>query len=219
MFLIISIVILSVILLIVWYVIVTQRRLVHLDELCNNAFHQIAVQLSSRWDAVLALVKMTQQYAQHEHATLTDVIAQRRSTQIVTAEQMSQQEGFLAGVLNRLMVLSENYPALKAQEGYIQTMRDIRQYEENVRMGRMVYNDSATIINRMVRQWPSSIVAGMLHFAQREYLKEDETKKGYPNIDLNINATMEQPSGSSIHQEATVQKPANEDRTHIKGFR
>ena len=51
-------------------------------------------------------------------------------------------------------------------------------------MSRMVYNDTATKMNRMVRQWPSSFVANMLHFGEREYLKVDEEKKSsYPNLD------------------------------------
>jgi LemA protein len=48
----------------------------------------------------------------------------------------------------------------------------------------MVYNDTATKINRMVRQWPSSIVASMLNFTVKDYLKvDDEQKKNYPNLD------------------------------------
>ena len=48
----------------------------------------------------------------------------------------------------------------------------------------MVYNDTATKMNRMVRQWPSNIVASVLHFVEKEYLKvDDEQKKDYPNLD------------------------------------
>jgi LemA protein len=48
----------------------------------------------------------------------------------------------------------------------------------------MVYNDTATKMNRMVRQWPSSIVASTLNFTVKEYLKiDDAQKKSYPNLD------------------------------------
>ena len=67
---------------------------------------------------------------------------------------------------------------------YREAQEGMTQYEENVRMSRMVYNDTATKMNRMVRQWPSSIVASMLHFDQKDYLKVDsEEKKQYPNLD------------------------------------
>jgi LemA protein len=67
---------------------------------------------------------------------------------------------------------------------YKEVTDGVRTYEENVRMSRMIYNDTATKMNRMVRQWPSSIVASMLHFDQKDYLKVDEEqKKSYPNLD------------------------------------
>jgi LemA protein len=59
----------------------------------------------------------------------------------------------------------------------------VKGYEENVRLSRMVYNDTATRMNRAVRQWPSSFVASMLHFGQREYLTvDDQQKKSMPDL-------------------------------------
>lgn len=166
-----------------WFV-MTQRKLVSLDELCKNAMSQIAVQLNSRWDAVQGLVKMTAQYAKHESETLQNVIAQRRISNVSTAAQVNEQQNVLGEVLGRLMAVSESYPELKANQMFLETMDGMKQYEENVRMSRMVYNDTATKMNRMVRQWPTSIVAGFLHFDEKEYLTVDEDKKkGYPDID------------------------------------
>jgi len=166
------------------YFVMTQRKLVSLDELCKNATSQIAVQLNSRWDAVQALVKMTAQYAKHESETLTQVINARRISNIQTPQQINEQQSALSEVMGRLMAVSESYPNLKADSMFMKTMDGMKEYEENVRMSRMVYNDTATKMNRMVRQWPSSMVASMLHFDEKEYLKVDEEKKtGYPDID------------------------------------
>lgn len=82
-----------------------------------------------------------------------------------------------------MIAVSERYPELKAYEVYRDSMASLQKYEENVRMSRMVYNDSATKMNRMVRQWPSSIVAGILHFGKRDYLQTEEKKQDYPDID------------------------------------
>lgn len=166
------------------YFISTQRTLVHLDELCKNALSQIEVQLNSRWDAVLALAKTAAQYAKHESETLIQVIQQRRGEQVNTPEAANEQAGALNQVMGRLIAIGEAYPDLKAAGLYKETMDGVKQYEENVRMSRMIYNDTATKMNRMVRQWPSSIVASMLHFDIKEYLKVDEEqKKSYPNLD------------------------------------
>lgn len=181
----ISIIILIIVLGVLFYVFNTQRELVRLDELCKNAFSQIAVQLNSSWDAVLALAKMAAQYSKHESETIIKTIqARRMDGQVKTAAEANEQQGAFAQVLGRLIAVGEAYPELKANEQYSKTMDGINDYEEKVRQSRMVYNDTATKMNRMVRQWPSSIVASMLHFNEREYLTVDEEKKSaYPNLD------------------------------------
>ena len=174
-------VIVLLIVLVALYIFNTQRKLVSLDEMAKNALSQISVQLSTRWDAVTALVKMTEKFAKHEHDTLVETIAQRRAA-ATTAKDINQQQGALSEVLNRLMVLTENYPQIQAMPLFAQTMNDIKGYEENVRRSRMVYNDSVTKMNRMIRQWPSSFVASMLHMGLLEYLEKDEEKKDFTPI-------------------------------------
>ncbi|MBR5399613.1 MAG: LemA family protein [Bacteroidales bacterium] len=179
---IIGIIILALIIIVGLYIYSTQRNLVDLDEKANNAISQIAVQLNTRWDAVTALVKMTEQYTKHEHDTLVETIAQRRQTSITSAEDVNNQQNAIGQVLGRLIAIGEQYPQLQAAEVFKDTMASIRGYEENVRLSRMVYNDCATKMNRMVRQWPSSFVASMLHFGKREYLEANEAKKDFPTI-------------------------------------
>ena len=161
----------------------TQRALVDMDEKCKNALSQIQVQLNSRWDALLALAKAATSYAQHEAETLAATIAARRGVEIRTAADVNEQQDAFSEVLSRLMAVNESYPELKASGLYEKTMGSINSYEENVRMARMIYNDTITRFNRYVRQWPSSIVASQLHFGEREYLTmDDKQKKDMPEL-------------------------------------
>jgi LemA protein len=177
-------VILFLVIAIAVYIFKTQRTLVNLDELCKNAMSQIAVQLNSRWDALLALAKTASQYSKHESETLIKTITARRQAPITTAEEALQQQGELSQVMGRLMAIGEAYPDLKANDLYLKAAEGVNTYEEHVRMSRMVYNDTATKMNRMVRQWPSSFVASMLNFREKAYLTVDEEKKqNYPNLD------------------------------------
>ena len=175
--------------IVIGYFISTQRSLVNLDELCKNALSQIEVQLNSRFDAVIALAKTAAQYAKHESETIIQTIQARggnlgNGNLPATPESINQQTDLLGQMMGRLNVVFERYPELKASDLYREAQEGMKQYEENVRMSRMVYNDTATKMNRMVRQWPSSIVANMLHFDQRDYLKVDsEEKKQYPDLD------------------------------------
>ena len=171
--------------IVIGYFISTQRSLVSLDEMCKNALSQIEVQLNSRFDAVIALAKTAAQYAKHESETIIQTIEARGgNTSAATPAGINAQADLLGQMMSRLNVVVEQYPELKASDLYAKAQDGQRQYEENVRISRMVYNDTATKMNRMVRQWPSSIVASMLHFDVKEYLKVDnEQKKEYPNLD------------------------------------
>ena len=173
--------------IVIGYFISTQRALVNLDELCKNALSQIEVQLNSRFDAVVALAKAAAQYAKHESDTIIETVQARGGNSGATANTppaINAQTDLLGQMMGRLNVVFERYPELKASDLYKEAQLGMKQYEENVRMSRMIYNDTATKMNRMVRQWPSSIVASMLHFDQKDYLKvDDEQKKSYPNLD------------------------------------
>lgn len=180
----ILVVIIALVVIVLLYIYNTQRKLVSIDELCKNALSQIEVQLNSRWDALLALAKTAAQYAKHESETLINVINARRGSNVTTAEEAQQQQGELSQVVGRLLAIGEAYPDLKANDLYVKAMDSVNSYEENVRLSRQVYNDTATKMNRMVRMWPSSFVASMLNFREKDYFKADDSKKTqYPDLD------------------------------------
>ncbi len=173
--------IIAVVVLVVLWGVGAQRKLVALDENINNAMSQIGVQLSSRWDALSALLDLTKGYAEHEYTTLMDTLKQRRPiTAASTAAEAGEQDGLLNSALGRLMAVAENYPELKANENYITTMDSVNQYENMVRQSRMIYNDSVTKLNRAVRQFPTSVIAGMMGFTQRAYLEAEDAKAAMP---------------------------------------
>ena len=178
------IVILALVALLVLWGISVQNKLVQSDELCNNALKQINVQQVSRYDALQALVKLTREYASYESETLQKIIAQRKITASPnpTVEEINANEEALKAVSAKLIAIAEQYPDLKANQNYQQAMADIKQYEENVRLARMTFNDTVTKFNNQVRMFPGSVVAGILGFAKRDYLAEDTSKKDYPTI-------------------------------------
>lgn len=159
---------------IVRWVISTQRSLVVLDENVSNAMSQIGVQLSSRFDALTALLNLSKGYAKHESETLIETIKSRRSviTAKSTPDDVLRQEVIISEALGRIAIVTEQYPELKANQNYIKTMDAVETFENMVRTSRLIYNDSVTKLNREVRIFPVAMVAGMLGVNQREYLKE-----------------------------------------------
>jgi LemA protein len=169
---------------IVLWIISTQRRLVVLDENISNAMSQIGVQLSSRFDALTALLDLTKGYAKHESETLIETIKSRRSviTAKSTPDEVMRQEGVISEALGRISMVTEQYPDLKANQNYIKTMDAVQTFENMVRTSRLIYNDSVTKLNREIRMFPVSMAAGMLGFRQRDYLVEQADKANMPSM-------------------------------------
>ncbi len=177
-------IILAILAVLVVWIIGVQNRLVKSDELCNNALKQINVQQISRFDALKALIKLTREYASYEADTLEKIVKERKivSSPNPTAADINANEEALAAIGAKLIAVAEAYPDLKASANYQQTMKDIKDYEENVRLSRMTFNDTVTRFNQQVRVFPTSLVAGILGFAKRDYLADDVSKKDYPEI-------------------------------------
>lgn len=169
--------------LILW-IVSTQRKLVVLDENINNAMSQIGVQLSSRFDALTALLDLTKGYAKHESETIIETIQARRSviTANSTPDDVQRQEGIISEALGRIAMVAERYPELKANETYIKTMDAVQTFENMVRTSRLIYNDSVTKLNRQIRMFPASLIASMPGFRQREYLVEQADKANMPSM-------------------------------------
>ena len=183
------IIIVAIIAIVAFWFMGIQRKLVSSDELCQNSMSQIGVQQQSRWDAVSALVKLTKSYNEHEYNTLVDVIKQRKDITRTSAAwkvvaDAKAQEDVLVAAAAKIRFVAEQYPELKADATYAKTMDSLNNYENQVRMSRMVFNDSVTKYNRIVRQFPDSIVASILKFPLREYLKEVESKRELPEINI-----------------------------------
>jgi len=172
-----------VVLLIVWAIGV-QRRLVVMDENINNAMSQIGVQLSSRFDALTALLDLTKGYAEHESQTLLETVKSRRSiiTANSTPDDVQKQENVITEALGRIAMVAEQYPDLKANTTYIKCMDAVDSYEKMVRTSRLIYNDSVTKLNRELRMFPTSLLGGMFGFRQRDYLEAVVEKADMPNM-------------------------------------
>lgn len=180
-----TIIIIAVVAIIAIWAVSVQRNLVGKEENCKNAMSQIGVQQASRWDALKALADLTKSYSEFEYKALTDIIAQRRPvTASSSAAEANAQENKIVEAFTHIMAVGEQYPELKSSETYAKTMDSVNVYENQVRMSRMVYNDSVTLLNRAVRQFPASLVAGLFGFSTKEYLVENTGKEEMPSMKI-----------------------------------
>lgn len=170
--------------LVLLYVIKTYNTFITLGERVTNGKAQIATQIESRFDAVKSLIDATKQYSKHESDTLENVVSQRVGlNQNSSVEQIEDENNQLDQIVGRLIAISEAYPELKASDVYQNTMTSINKYEDNVRHARMIYNDVVTKFNRMIKMFPSNIIASLFKFETRTYFEATESKQDIPSWD------------------------------------
>jgi LemA protein len=171
------------------------NKLVELRNRFKNAFSQIEVQLKRRYDLIPNLVEVAKGYMKHESSTLEAVIKARNialaASQTAAANPadanamkglMSAEAG-LGGALSRLMVVSEQYPDLKANTNMLQLTEELTSTENKVSFARQAYNDSVQFYNTAREIFPNVIFAGMFGFLPAELFKiEDPTERNAPKV-------------------------------------
>ncbi|MBO5352123.1 MAG: LemA family protein [Lachnospiraceae bacterium] len=169
------IVLLLMILLSIW-IMSTQRKLVAMDENISNAMSQIGVQLASRFDVLNVLLNLMRGYAGCEALALMSTLKTRRNdiTAISTPEDVLGQEQVISETLGHIAIVAERYPELRADKNYVRCIDAAESYEKMVRTSCLIYNDSVTKLNGVIGIIPNSLIAGLLGFHQRPYLKIEE---------------------------------------------
>src|SRR5688500_450326 len=171
------------------------NALVALRNRFKNAFAQIDVQLKRRYDLIPNLVETAKGYLKHERETLEAVIKARNialaASQAAAAnpadanamKNLGSAETGLAGALSRLMVVSEQYPDLKANQNMMQLTEELTSTENKIAFARQAYNDSVMTYNTSRETFPNVIFAGMFGFAPAELFKiDDPTERTAPKV-------------------------------------
>jgi LemA protein len=161
----------------------------------KNAFAQIDVQLTRRYDLIPNLVETAKGYMKHERETLEAVIQARNSAvsglsaakanpgDAAAMQQLAGADNALTQSLGRLFALSEAYPDLKANQNMMQLSEELTSTENKVAFARQAYNDAVMGYNNRVEMFPGSILANMFAFQPAELLEiESEQKREVPKV-------------------------------------
>jgi len=177
------------------YAINIYNRLVAARNQHENAFAQIDVQLTRRYDLIPNLVEVAKGYMKHEKETLEAVIQARNAAVSGLAkakqnpgdpaamQELSQAEQGVSGALGRLFALSEAYPDLKANENMMQLSEELTTTENKVAFARQAFNDAVMNYNVLRESFPSNFFAGWFNFKPAELLDiEDPVKREAPQV-------------------------------------
>lgn len=183
--------------MLVLFVVGLYNGLVQARNAYKNAFAQIDVQLNRRYDLIPNLVEVAKTYMAHERETLEAVIRARAAAiaglgaakaspgDADAMAKLSGAESGLGAALGRLMMVSEAYPDLKANQNMAQLTEELTSTENKVAFARQAYNDQVMIYNTKREVFPSSIIAGMFNFNPAAYLEitaEEEHKRDAPKV-------------------------------------
>ncbi len=171
------------------------NRLVNERNRVRNAFAQIDVQLTRRYDLIPNLVEAVKGYIKHERETLEAVIQARNNAvssldaakaDPANAEAMKKlgaSEGALGSALGRLFALSEAYPDLKANQNMMKLQEELASTENKVAFSRQAFNDSVLGYNNTAENFPNNFIANTFRFALASFLEIDsEEKRDVPEV-------------------------------------
>jgi LemA protein len=187
--LIITVVVLVVLAGLVAFVIGGFNKLVTLRNRFKNAYAQIDVQLKRRYDLIPNLVETAKGYIKHERETLEAVTAARNIAyaaskaaaanpgDATSMKSLASAETGLGGTLSRLMMVSEQYPDLKANQNMMQLTEELTSTENKISFARQAYNDSVMVYNTDREVFPSNIIAGMFNFGPAELFVIDKPEQ------------------------------------------
>lgn len=177
------------------YAISIYNKLVNLRNRVRNAFAQIDVQLTRRYDLIPNLIETVKGYMKHERQTLQDVINARNSAvsglRAAAADPSNGQaikelagaEAVLQGTLGRLFALAEAYPDLKANQNMMRFQEELTSTENKVAFARQAFNDAVMVYNNTRENFPNTIIAGSFNFQAAEFLEmEAEEKREVPQV-------------------------------------
>lgn len=161
------------------------NTLVKLRILVDEAWSGIDVQLKRRYDLIPNLVETVRGYAKHEKE-LFEKVAELRSKAMSSnkIEEKGKIENELTSTIRTLFAVAENYPQLKANEGFLKLQDELTSIEQEIQSARRYYNGAARDYNMKLQVFPTNIIGSILRFQPREFFAADKTEKENVKVDF-----------------------------------
>jgi len=168
---------------IIW-AISTYNRFIKLRNQVNEAWAGIDVQLQMRYELVPNLLATVKGYMQHESSVL-ERVSRLRGNPSMSLDKRANEETGLSQSIGKLFALAEDYPDLKASEGFQQLHTSLVNIEDQLQYARRYYNGSVRDNNNQVEGFPSLLIARLFGFKLAEFFEiELASQRQAPEIQL-----------------------------------
>lgn len=174
----------------------TYNSMVSLDEDVSASWAEVQNQYQRRFDLIPNLVATVKGYAKHESEVFTQVSEARSKAggQInISDEVLKDPQAFaryqeiqdnLGASLQRLLMVTEQYPALKADQNFLALQDQLEGTENRITVARNRFNDAAKRYNKKIRQFPANIIANMSGFEKRPYFAAGSEAQNAPKVEF-----------------------------------
>lgn len=164
------------------------------DESVKAAWGDVEASYQRRNDLIPNLVEVVKGYAKHEKETLIQVTEARAKVGSIqmskdminnpqALQQFQQAQGALSGALQRLMVVVEKYPDLKANQNFQDLQHQLEGTENRINVARVRYNKAVETFNVSVRTFPNSLTNSLLlHLQLKEPFKAEAGAEKAPKV-------------------------------------
>lgn len=191
---IIIIVVLAVIAILALWAVGGYNGLVTAEETVTSQWANVENQYQRRADLIPNLVATVKGYAQHESETLENVMAARaKATQMTVdptdltpekLQEFQEAQGQLSTALGRLLMITENYPDLKANQNFLELQSQLEGTENRIAVERMRFNEVAKAYNTNIRHFPRNILASLFGFEKKPYFEAEEGASQAPKVEF-----------------------------------
>jgi LemA protein len=184
------------------------NRLVSQSQNVDKQWAQVQNDYQRRADLIPNLVQTVQGAANFEKSTLEAVTQARASVGQVKINQsqaptdarqlaeFDKAQGQLSSALSRLLVVSERYPELKANSNFRDLQAQLEGTENRITVARRDFNEAVASYNTMVKSFPSSIYAGILHYSEKPYFNAAPGSETAPKVQFNFDNNAPAPAPS-----------------------
>jgi LemA protein len=178
-------IVLAVVAAIVVIGVVLYNRLVRTQQMANEGWSGIDVQLKRRADLIPNLVDTVKGYASHERTLFEEIARLRTEAGRIREGDVTGRaaaETKLSAAVGQLMALAEAYPDLKASENFAKLQAELATVEDEIQMSRRYYNGAVRNLNIMVESFPSNLVAQLFGFRLRDYFEIEDGDRAVPQV-------------------------------------
>ena len=177
----------------------TYNRLVTLDQEVNKKWADVQSVYQRRADLIPNLVNTVAGAANFEKSTLVEVTNARASvgqvkldpskapTDAAQIEAFQKAQGQLGAALSRLLVVSEQYPQLRATENFQNLQKELEGTENRISVERNNFNTAVQAFNTAVRSFPTNLLAGMFGFQPRPFFNAQPNADKAPEVKFDFN--------------------------------